>query len=82
MGKVEYKLIELKEWQRTGASASASASSYVKKNDDNYMLKLFNKNIEFKVIENEYTLAKIVFITTTNTYFHRFSFCDILTLPI
>lgn len=55
---MEYKLIELNEWQRTGEGASAS--SYVKKNDDNYMLKLFNKNIEFKVIENEYKLAKIV----------------------
>lgn len=55
---MEYKLIELNEWERTGEGASAS--SYVKKSDDNYMLKLFNKDIKFEIIEKEFEMAKIV----------------------
>lgn len=55
---MKYKLVELKEWQRTGEGASAS--SYVNKKDDNYMLKLFNNNIKFEIIEKEFVMAKTV----------------------
>ena len=69
MKNKEYKLIELNEWQRTGEGASAS--SYVNKEDDNYMLKLFNKNIRLEIIEKEYEMAKTVIdlgITTPLVY--------------
>lgn len=55
---MEYKEIKLNDWIRTGEGASAS--SYVNRNDDNYMLKLFNKNIRFEIIEKEFMMAKTV----------------------
>lgn len=64
-----YRKIELNEWQRTGEGASAS--SYVNKNDDNYMLKLFNKNIRFEIIEKEFNMVKTVInlnISTPKVY--------------
>lgn len=55
---MEYKIVNINDWSRTGEGASAS--SYVNKNDDNYMLKLFNKNIKEDIVIKEYDMAKNV----------------------